>query len=243
MSEKLNALTKIIKKSLPDILEAVAPIQLPDNMEEHFARAILVCAKVHEVTAPVAREPQNLQTMGDKARKFYSVGEEVCSLGDLAIPKFGAKKAAVRFDRDARIVKVWDTSIVKHGPRVRKDVELCPMTRAFLIAARAALSKAISVTPIDFRAMFPKSIKNRRDGAKFTVLTLDGKIRVEGLPEKVKPVEYSMLTDEWWPIFQAMDKDARTWSYAVADFHLPSLPYRALFVLTDGSRVAIGGAT
>lgn len=235
----LDKLQKIVTQAMPEIRKSLPTIALPedDKIVPGIARAILVCAKVHEVKQHEVHV-QNVQTMGERARMFYSEGEDVCTTKLPDMPK-----AAARFDREKKILKVWRAGSVKHGPRVSKDAELCPRARAMLNAGIKALDKKkTTLSPVDFRGLFPKSIKNRKDGAKYTLVTTENKIRVEGIESRIKPEELRLITDDWWAIFQVMNKDAMTWSYAVDEFFFPSYSDRGIFVLSDGDRIAIGAA-
>jgi len=230
-----------VSKIINDLRKAMPDIQLPEDnvLISAFAKSILVSAKIHEVKQKQV-VIQNTQTMGEKARLFYSEGEDVFHIPEKILDQ---PKLLGRFDREKKILKIWRSGCVKHGPRVSRDAEPCSRARAMLIAGMKALGKKkTTLSPIDFRGLFPKSIKNRKDGAKYTLITTENKIRVEGIESRIKPEELRLITDDWWAIFQAMNKDAMTWSYAVDEFFFPSYSDRGIFVLSDGDRIAIGAA-
>lgn len=236
-----NQIEDIIRPHMPALIKA-SGLNLPTDspLLPDVARAILVSLKIREIKPAVKIEARELGSLGEAGRRFFSEGEDVVKI-PADIPRFSVR--SVRFNRDSSTLKLWDSTKVKGAPKIVSGATLCHKGLALLKAGVAVLkddAKMISITPTDLRKIYPASMSKRKDAAPTTLVGRT--IKLPTSPDPVKGM-FSINTKEWWPVFQALNKDAKSWSFGAAAFTLPTYPYRGIFVITDGDLIAIGGAT
>lgn len=213
-SEKIGELRETYVSKYEDVIDIDAFTRaLRSNL---IAFGLTIKAR----TKQVGPRYSSVSTMGEEARKFYRLGDDLWALDETQTIRNYGNLSYLRVHDG--LFKLWSRDWL--DVKMRGAIE-GPIDRGVAFTVQAGLdalaANPVKLPPSEFEVgtLFPRRLDHRKERVPYVVFR-EGFKKIEPLTQLMMDSgeavgEVVIRTESWWPALQAFNKDARFWEVAI----------------------------